>query len=61
VIRTLDRWRYGGRWWRGEGPRDYFLLELEGGRTVEVFTRPGAPLPGGAARPGGWTLSRTLD
>lgn len=61
VLRVLDRWRYGGRWWRREGPRDYYLLELEGGGVVEVFARPGGPVPGGHAPRGGWTLSRTLD
>ncbi|MGM8838785.1 hypothetical protein [Thermus sp. 93170] len=31
VVRLLDRWRAGGRWWRLEPGRDYFLLEVEGG------------------------------
>ncbi len=34
VRRVLDFWRYGGRWWASEGPRDYYLLELE--TTVRV-------------------------
>lgn len=37
VTRVLDRWRAGGRWWEGEPPRDYFLLELAGGMVVEVY------------------------
>jgi len=37
VARVLDRWRTGGRWWQGEAPRDYFLLELTGGMVVEVY------------------------
>ncbi len=50
VVRTLDFWRYGGRWWVFEPPRDYFLLELEGGKVVEVY-RAGEH----------WTLSRVTD
>ncbi len=50
VRRILDRWRYGGRWWRGEPPRDYFLLELEGGRLLEVYQEAGR-----------WVASRWLD
>jgi hypothetical protein len=37
---VLDAWRYGGRWWLGEPPRDHYLLELDDGRVVEV-TREG--------------------
>ena len=50
VVRILDTWRYGGRWWRFEGRRDYYLLELEGGVVAEVF-RDGER----------WILSRTAD
>ena len=37
VQRVLDYWRYGGRWWLGEAPRDYYLLELETSHVFEVF------------------------
>lgn len=40
VVRLLDAWRYGGRWWLGEAPRDHYRLELDDGRVVEV-TREG--------------------
>lgn len=50
VRRVLDAWRYGGRWWVGEPPRDYYLLELETGHVFEVY-RAGDT----------WTLSRIAD
>ncbi len=50
VRRVLDRWRYGGRWWRGEAPRDYWLLELEDGSVKEVYRSEGR-----------WMLSRIVD
>lgn len=50
VVRILDFWRYGGRWWVGEPPRNYFLLELSDGNIVEVYQ---------AAKH--WTLSRVAD
>jgi len=50
VRRVLDAWRYGGRWWIGESPRDYYLLELETGHVFEVFCSEGR-----------WTLSRVAD
>jgi len=50
VERIVDAWRYGGRWWRGERPRDYFLLELEGGLLLEVY-REGET----------WVASRWID
>jgi len=34
---VIDSWRYGGRWWVGEPPRDYYLLELETGHVFEVY------------------------
>lgn len=42
VARVLDHWRYGGRWWLGEAPRDHYLLELASGQVVEVARREGA-------------------
>lgn len=50
VRRTLDFWRYSGRWWLGEPPRDYFLLELSDGHVIEIYRA--------AER---WTLSRVAD
>ena len=50
VRRTLDFWRYNGRWWLDEPPRDYFLLELSDGRVVEVYRVAGQ-----------WALSRVAD
>lgn len=50
VVRVLDRYRYGGRWWRGEGERSYYLVELEEGLVAEVY-RTGDT----------WVLSRTAD
>jgi hypothetical protein len=50
VRRVLDFWRYGGRWWLSEPPRDYYLLELETGHVVEVFRAADS-----------WTLSRVSD
>ena len=61
---TLDHWRYGGRWWLSEAPRDYYLLELETSHVVEVFRQVI-----GASRRGDdsnlakerWILSRIAD
>jgi hypothetical protein len=50
VVRLLDAWRVGGRWWLGEGGRDYFLLEVAGELVLEVF-REGER----------WVLSQVLD
>jgi len=46
----LDAWRYGGRWWRDEAPRDYYLLELETGHIVEIYQSVES-----------WVLSRISD
>lgn len=37
VRRVLDFWFYGGRWWEGESPRSYWLLEMETGKVIEVY------------------------
>lgn len=50
VWRILDHWRYGGRWWLNEPPRDYYLLELETGHVIEVYRSGEA-----------WVLSRIVD
>ncbi|WP_279231699.1 hypothetical protein [Thermus thalpophilus] len=50
MVRLLDRWRAGGRWWRLEPGRDYFLVEVEGGLVLEVYREGEA-----------WVLSRVLD
>lgn len=60
VRRILDFWRYGGRWWVGEPPRDYYLLELETGHIFEVYREVTGPSgPNLAAEH--WTLSRIAD
>lgn len=50
VVRVLDRYQYGGRWWRGEGERHYYLVELEEGLVAELYRTGDA-----------WVLSRTAD
>ncbi len=50
VRHILDTWRYNGRWWQGEAPRDYYLLELETGHVIEVFRSAES-----------WVLSRISD
>lgn len=50
VTRLLDCWRYGGRWWLGEAPRDHYLLELDHGQVVEVCREDEQ-----------WLLLRTAD
>lgn len=35
VSLILDSWRYGGRWWLGETPRNCFLVQC-GGLTAEL-------------------------
>jgi hypothetical protein len=37
VARVIDAWRVAGRWWANEVRRDYFLVELDGGRLVELY------------------------
>lgn len=46
----LDRYQCGGRWWRGEGERHYYLVELEGELVAEVYRTEDT-----------WVLSRTAD
>lgn len=48
----LDAWRYGGRWWLGEPPRDCYLVEL-GALTAELH-HESAPL-------GRWWITRMVD
>ncbi len=50
VVQVLDHWRYDGRWWDHEVHRDYYLLELQGGTTVELFHEGDA-----------WWAARTSD
>ena len=50
VRRVVDCWGYGGRWWMGEPPRDYYLLELETDHVLEVYRAGGL-----------WVLSRVAD
>ncbi len=42
VLAVIDRWRYDGRWWEGEGlHRDYLFVELEGGVRAELYREGG--------------------
>ncbi len=41
VLRWLKRWRSKGRWLFGEGPRAYWLVELEGGLMLELYHEEG--------------------
>jgi len=61
VTRVLDRWRAGGRWWQGEAPRDYFLLELAGGMVVEVYKEDKGAEADEAREENTWVLSRVAD
>lgn len=48
----LDAWRYGGRWWLGEAPRECYLVQA-GSLTAELHHE---------ARPlGTWWLARIQD
>jgi hypothetical protein len=37
VARVIDEWRVAGRWWANEVRRDCYLVELDGGRLVELY------------------------
>ncbi len=37
IERTLETYKYGGRWWRGELPRSYFILQSNRGVRLEVY------------------------
>lgn len=37
VTRVIDEWRMAGRWWVSEMRRDYYLVELDGGRLIELY------------------------
>ena len=37
IDRTLERFEAGGRWWRGEFPRSYFVLVAQNGVMLEVY------------------------
>lgn len=37
MTRIIDEWRVAGRWWATEMRRDYYLLELHGGRLIELY------------------------
>ena len=53
VRAVLDSWRWAGRWWLRERPRDYWLLDARG-LTAEVYRVQG---PGGPS----WVLARVAD
>ncbi len=50
VQSTLEHWRAGMRWWRGEWPREYFWLETSEGVVLEVYVEVFA-----------WTLAAIQD
>lgn len=52
VRAVLDQWRYGGRWWLGEVPRDCFLVQA-GELTAELH-REDRPV-------NRWWLTRVQD
>lgn len=52
VEAVLDEWRYGGRWWLGERPRDCFLVQA-GPLTAELHHEDGPE--------GRWWLARLVD
>ena len=37
ITHTLERFECGGRWWRGEFPRSYFVLMAQNGVMLEVY------------------------
>ncbi|CAM4058423.1 hypothetical protein [Deinococcus marmoris] len=48
---VLDRWRYGGRWWLGETPRDCYLVQA-GELVAELHCEDGGNV---------WWLARIQD
>ena len=38
-LRLIDRWRVGGKWWRGESPRDYYRVEYKG-KLLDIYKTP---------------------
>ena len=52
VSQVLDAWRYGGRWWLGEPPRNCFLVRC-GSLTAELHQET-VPL-------GKWFIARIRD
>ncbi len=48
---VLDRWRYGGRWWLGEAPRDCYLVQA-GELIAELHHEDGGKI---------WWLARLVD
>ena len=49
-LKIIDQWRIGGRWWRGEAPRNYFRIE-QNGKLLDIYESPS----GGGE---GWQLAR---
>ena len=52
VSMVLDWWRFGGRWWLGEGPYDCYLVQA-GALTAELHHE--------ASGEGRWWLARLQD
>lgn len=55
VCEQLDAWRFGGRWWLGEAPRDCYLVQT-GALVAELHYEYCTDAPGGQ-----WWLARVLD
>jgi len=49
VEEVVDHWRETGRWWAGEGSRDFFLVETKQGAFII------------SKGPAGWRMERPID
>ena len=49
VEEVVDHWRETGRWWAGESPRDFFLVEAKRGAFIV------------SKGPAGWQIERLID
>ncbi|MBO8141871.1 MAG: hypothetical protein H0Z37_06825 [Firmicutes bacterium] len=52
VVRVIDRWRYLGRWWAGEGEWRFVKVETDDGGVFELYLDVAA---------GQWRLYRVYD
>jgi hypothetical protein len=52
VVRVIDSWRYGGRWWLGEPGRDYYLVATASGEELVLYRKDGIEA---------WTLALEVD
>jgi len=37
VDSCLDRWKDAGCWWEGESEKEFFRLQLQGDRVLEIY------------------------